>query len=101
MTNGEGLLRPSICREGGRLAQYNCTENKLPVYDQVVEMASHFVQGTPIEERFFGYFGIGRSEWVEKYGERKKRMTQRSDLRDIYDAACGTPGKPAYLGDGV
>lgn len=101
MTNEDGLLRVSMHREGDRFGEYYYTDSHTLIHERVIEAASFFVKKLDIDASYFQKTGIGRSEWIEKYGETSKRQNDGGDLTDIYHAVCGEPGEPAYLGDGV
>lgn len=101
MTGNDGLLRVSMHREGDRFGEYYYTDSQIPINETVIEVASRFIQGLDIDSTYFQKVGIGRSEWGAKYGKNSERINDGGDLSDVYDAVCGEPGEPAYLGDGV
>lgn len=100
MLNSEGKLSVSMQRAGDRFVEYNYTESEAPVHQQVISVASLFVQDQSIDDSYFQKVGIGRGEWANKHGG-KAREQQEGSMSEVYQALGHGDGEPVYLSDGV
>lgn len=92
----DGSLSVSMRRNGDRVAEYFYVDNKIPVHDSVLEVATLFCQKKKIDPQFFRKLGAGKAEFIERV--KSQREWGLSDLyRDLADGLGGE----VYLSDGV
>lgn len=104
MSTADGLLRVSSQRPGDNFGDFCYTDSPVDIHTHVVALAELFLKNEPIPGEYFSKLGIGRSQWARTYGNNSHRSPAaqaRSEMQEIYEAACGADGEPAYLGDGV